>query len=423
MKRFHWGVAILLGLASVLAVGPARAQTEPVRLGIVDDESSVYSVLGGKGSVLAAQMAIDEFGGKVLGRPIELHSADHQNQPALGLSIAMGWLQKDKYDAILGGGSSAVLLAVQNAMKATPHQTLMITGASSMDFAGKACTVNSMHFAPNNYMLVAPTAKAAIARGDKSWYVLSSDNAGGIIAIDTISKLVTGHGGSIAGTARFPLESTDFSSYLLQAQASKAQVLGLGTSGTPLVALLKQAGEFGITNSGPKLVLTAAYITDINAIGLQDAQGLLFSTFFYWDTNDSTREWSKRFFAKNGTMPTQMHAATYEAVYHYLRAVEQAKTTDAEKVVSAMKQLRISDKLVSDGYVRADGAVIRPVHFVQVKTPADSKYPWDYYKILRTIAGDEAHMSMQDQGCPLAATKQCRRRPKQMAMWCSGPRD
>ena len=402
MRRSMVGIGIAAGLLCLLASPGAWAQTDQVKIGLIDDQSSVYSSLGGKGTILGVQMAIEDFGGKALGKPIEFKSADHLNQPDLGLNLANGWLARENFSVILGGGSSAVLLAVQNAMKAMPQKTLMITGASSMDFAGKACTANSMHFAPNNYVLLAPTVKALTARGDNTWYILSSDNAGGKIALDTATNLITANGGQRIGYALFPLEATDFSSFLLQAQAARSKVLGLATSGSPLVALVKQSGEFGLQSSGLKIALLAAFITDIHSLGLKDMQGLVFSTIFYWDRTDSSRKWSERFFKVHGAMPTQMQAAAYTAATHYLKAVEKAGTTDAQKVVPVMKQMRIQDPLFEDAYVRKDGMVIRPAFFVQVKTPAESKKPWDYYKILATIPGDEAYMSMKDQGCPLA---------------------
>ena len=231
-----------------------------------------------------------------------------------------------------------MLLAAQNAMKAMPQKTMMITGASSMDFAGKNCTANSMHFAPNNYVLLAPTVRALTARGDDTWYILSSDNAGGNIALDTASNLITGNGGKRVGYALFPLEATDFSSFLLQAQAARSKVMGLATSGSPLVALVKQSGEFGLQSSGLKIALLAAFITDIHSLGLKDMQGLVFSTIFYWDRTDSRRKWSERFFKVHGAMPTQMQAASYTAATHYLKAVEKAGTTDAQKVVPLMNR-------------------------------------------------------------------------------------
>jgi len=397
MKRFATVAALALSIAWS---GAARSQ-DTVRIGLIDDQSSVYSSLGGKGTILAVQMAIEDFGGRALDRPIEFKSADHLNQPDLGLSLANGWLDRENFSVILGGGSSAVLLAVQNAMKTRPTKTLMITGASSMDFAGKACTANSMHFGPNNYVLLGPTVQALTARGDNSWYILSSDNAGGKIALETATNLITGKGGSRTGFALFPLEATDFSSFLLQAQASRAKVLGLATSGSPLVALVKQSGEFGLQASGLKIALLAAFITDIHSLGLKDMQGLVFSSIFYWDRTDANRAWAERFFKAHGAMPTQMQAAAYTAVTHYLKGVQKAGTSDAQKVVPTMKDTRISDALFEDAYVRKDGMVIRPAYFVQVKTPAESKKPWDYYNILATIPGDEAYMSMKDQGCPL----------------------
>jgi branched-chain amino acid transport system substrate-binding protein len=395
---------ILICTICALCSRQAAAQ-HPVKIGLIDDQSSVYSGLGGKGTVIAVEMAIADFGGKVGGRPIEFRSADDLNQPDLALSLASAWLERDKFDVILGGGSSAALLAVQNMMKSRPQQTLLITGSSNLDFAGKACTPNAIQFAPNNYVLLAPTVKALADQGDKSWYLLASDNAGGTIARTVATNKLSTYGGKVAGTALFPLDATDFSSFLLQAQGARPQVLGLSTSGTPLVAIVKQSREFGLQASGIKIALLAAFITDINSLGLQAAQGLVFSTIFYWDRNQTTRAWSKRFFEKQGTMPTQMHAAAYAATMHYLKAVEQAGTTSADRVVPEMRKMHISNPLFEDAYVREDGAVIWPAYFVQVKAPGESKEPWDYYKILSTVAGADANLSIKDQGCPRLANQ------------------
>ncbi|MGF7161028.1 branched-chain amino acid transport system substrate-binding protein [Rhodoligotrophos appendicifer] len=399
MKVLRTAFAALLCLVAQAGLQSAVAQ-EPVRIGLIDDQSSVYSGLGGKGTVIAVQMAIEDFGGKALGQPIEFRSADHLNQPDLALSLASAWLDRDKFDVILGGGSSAALLAVQNMMKAKPTKTLMVTGSSNLDFAGKACTENSMQFAPNNYVLLAPTIKALTDQDQKKWYLLSSDNAGGKTARSVATKKLEQFGGSVSGTALFPLDSTDFSSFLLQAQATTPQVLGLSTSGSPLVALVKQSREFGLQASGIQMALLAAFITDIHSIGLEAAQGLVFSTIFYWDRNEKTRDFAKRFFAKDGGMPTQMHAAAYAATIHYLQAVETAKTADATKVIPLMREKHIDNPLFEDAYVREDGAVIWPAYFVQVKTPAESKDPWDYYTIKATISGQDANLSIKDQGCP-----------------------
>jgi branched-chain amino acid transport system substrate-binding protein len=404
MRKLRLAIGALAGLLATLASGDAFSQ-ETVKVGLLDDQSSVYSGLGGKGTVIAVQMAIDDFGGKVLDRRIEFRAADHLNQPDLALSLASAWLDRDKFDVLLGGGSSAALLAVQNMMKTKPQQALLVTGSSNLDFAGKACTANSIQFAPNNYILLAPTIKALADQGDKNWYLLSSDNAGGKTAISVATKNLTQFGGKVAGTALFPLEATDFSSFLLQAQAAKPQVVGLSTSGSPLVALAKQSREFGLQASGIKMALLAAFITDIHSLGLPAAQGLVFSSIFYWDRDAASRSWSKRFFEKDGAMPTLMHAAAYSGTLHYLKAVAKAKTTSAEQVIPVMREMRISDPLFEDAYVREDGAVIWPAYFVQVKAPDESKAPWDYYKILATISGKDANLSIKDQGCPRFAAQ------------------
>ncbi|GIK82859.1 MAG: ABC transporter permease [Alphaproteobacteria bacterium] len=389
---------IAAALAMALA-GPAASQ-EPIRIGLLDDMSSVYTALGGEGTALAVRMAIEDFGGKVGDRQIEFTAADHLNQPDLALSLASAWLERDNYDLILGGGSSAALLAVQNMMKAKPDKTLIVSGSSNLDIAGKSCTRNSMQFAPNNYILLAPTIKALTDEGEKKWYLLSSDNAGGKTASGVAERKLLEYGGEVVGKALFPLDSTDFSSYLLQVQASGAQVAGLSTSGSPLVAIVKQAREFQLPQSGLKMALLAAFITDIHSLGLETSRDLVFSTIFYWDRDDATREWSRRFFERHKAMPTQMHAAAYAATTHYLQAVAAKGTTDAQAIVPAMKEAPIDNPLFEEATVREDGAAIWPAYIVRVKTPEQSKQDWDYYEILTSVPGAEANLSMADQGCP-----------------------
>jgi len=389
----------VLGAIALFGFGSAHAQ-EPIRIGLLDDMSSAYSGLGGEGTALAIRMAIDDFGGKIGDRQIEFRSADHLNKPDNALSLASAWLKQDKFDVLLGGGNSAALLAVQNMMKSMPDRTLIVSGSSNLDFSGKACTANSMHFAPNNYVLLAPTVKALTDRGDKDWYILSSDNAGGKTATSVATKKLGESGAKLVGNAYFPLEATEFSSYLLQVQGSGAKVLGLATSGSPLVAIVKQAHEFQLTASGMKMVLLAAYISDIHALGLETAQNLVFSTIFYWDRNDKTRGWAKRFLDKHHAIPTEMQAAAYAATTHYLQAVKAEATTDARKVVPQMKKAPINSILFDDAYVREDGAAIWGTYLVEVKTPAESKAPWDYYKILAEVSGKDANLTQEQQGCP-----------------------
>jgi branched-chain amino acid transport system substrate-binding protein len=395
-KLFAAAAAMALAAGFVL---PAASQ-EPLRIGLLDDMSSVYTSLGGKGTALAIEMAIEDFGGNVGDRAIEFTSADHLNQPDLALSLASAWLERDNYDLILGGGNSAALLAVQNMMKTRPHQTLIVSGSSNLDIAGKSCTKNSMQFAPNNYILLAPTIKALTDQGDTRWYLLSSDNAGGKTASGVAERKIQEFDGEVVGKALFPLDATDFSSYLLQVQASGAQVAGLSTSGSPLVAIVKQAREFQLPESGLKMALLAAFITDIHSLGLETSQDLVFSTIFYWARDEKTREWSKRFYERHGGMPTQMHAAAYAATTHYLQAAAANNSSDAEVVVPAMKEMPINNILFESGSVREDGAAVWPAHIVSVKSPDESEEAWDYYEILTTVPADEANLTMEEQGCP-----------------------
>ncbi|MDE1930553.1 MAG: ABC transporter substrate-binding protein [Alphaproteobacteria bacterium] len=393
------------GFAAALAFAAtaqgAQAANDKVVIGVMNDMSSVYSYLGGMGSVVAARMAVKDFGGKVLGKPIEVIYADHQNKPDVGAAIAQKWFDQDGVDAIVDLPTSSVAIAVQQVAKQRGKVTLISNGGSS-ELTGKYCSPTGVHWTYDTYALAHVTGKAIVQQGGKKWFFITADYAFGHQLQDDTAAVVKASGGTVVGSVNVPLNNADFSSFLLQAQQSKAQVIGLANAGGDTVNSIKQAAEFGIVKGGQRLAGLLVFIADVNALGLQTAQGLMLTEAYYWDQNAQTRAFAKRFEAEfNGKVPTSGQAGVYGAVLHYLKAMQAAKTEDGIKVVTEMRKMPINDFMTHNGHIRIDGRVIRDMYLFQVKSPQESKYPYDYYKQLAVIPGDQAFRPLSESECPL----------------------
>ncbi|MBN9049498.1 MAG: ABC transporter substrate-binding protein [Rhizobiales bacterium] len=395
---------LLLGAAMGTVVGlatPAMAQVsnDTVKIGVLTDMTGNLSALSGKGSLVAAQMAVEDFGGKVLGKPIEVLSADHQNKADIGSQIANKWIDVDNVDMIVDAPNSSVALAVQ-AIAKQKNRVFIASAGGTAELTGKSCSPTGMQWTWDTYAAAVSTARAIVEEGGKSWFFLTADYAFGKAMEADVSRVVQKSGGTIAGQVRHPTNTSDFSSFLLQAQASKADVIALANGGSDTSNSLKQAQEFGLTKTA-KIAALAIFITDVHAVGPQQAQGLLLTTGFYWDRTDATRAWSQKFFQRHGAMPTMSQAGVYSAVMHYLKAIDAAKTDGAMPVVAKMKATKVNDMFAENGVVREDGRMVHDMYLVQVKAPADVKKPWDYYKVLRTVKGDDAFRPLAESECPL----------------------
>jgi branched-chain amino acid transport system substrate-binding protein len=397
-------LALISTLAAACVGAPAaRAQIsdDVVRIGVLNDQSGLYADLGGPGSVVAAKMAVEDAGGTVLGKPVEIVFADHQNKSDVGAAIARQWFEVGKVDMAIGFDNSAVALAVEQL--AADKNKIAIAGAvGSTAFTGKSCTPNEASWIYDSYALTTSLAKSIVAQGLDTWFFITVDYTFGHSLEADASAAVKAAGGKVLGSVRHPLNTADFSSYLLQAQASGAKVVAFANGGGDMVNATKQANEFGLTKS-QSIVTLLVFISDVHSMELKAAQGLKFVTAFYWDRNDETRAWSKRFFDKQGRMPTMPQAAIYSAIRHYISAIAAAGTDEAKAVMAKMRAMPVNDFYVKDGRLREDGRLVHDMYFAQVKTPAESTKPWDYFKILGTIPGDQAFRSLADSGCPLVA--------------------
>ncbi|WP_354077776.1 ABC transporter substrate-binding protein [Constrictibacter sp. MBR-5] len=394
----------MTGLAAFgLLAGTANAQLsgDVVRLGVLNDQSGLYADIGGQGSVTAARMAVEDFGGTVLGKPIEIIFADHQNKPDVGSNITRQWIDQDGVDVIVDVPTSSVALAVQ-AITKEKERIFLMSGPASSDLTGKACSPFGFQWTYDTYALANGTGGAMVKQGGDSWFFLTSDYAFGHALERDTSNAVKEAGGKVLGAVRHPLNNSDFSSFLLQAQGSGAKVIGLANAGGDTINSIKQASEFGITQSGQSLAGLLVFISDVHSLGLKTSQGLVITTAFYWDQNDETRAFSKRFAEKmGGRVPSMTQAGVYSEVAHYLKAVKAAGTDDAKKVADQMRSMPINDFMTKDGKIREDGRIIRDMYLVQVKKPEESKGPYDYYKILRTIPGEQAYRPLDKGDCPL----------------------
>lgn len=393
----------LTSLAVLLASGTAFAQTasdNKVKIGILNDQSGVYADFGGRSSVEAAKMAIEDYGGKVLGVPVEIVDADHQNKPDIASNIARQWYDTQQVDAIMDLTTSSVGLAVQALSKEKKRITIN-TGAATVDLTGKACTAYGFHWAYDTHALAVGTGGAMVKQGGDSWFFLTADYAFGYSLEQQTGDYVKANGGKILGAVRHPLSSQDFSSFLLQAQSSGAKVIGLANAGLDTANSIKQAAEFGIVQGGQKLAALLFTLAEVNGLGLQAAQGLTLTEGYYWNLDDKSREFGKKFFARTKKMPNMVHAGTYSAVTHYLKAVAKAGTDDADAVAKAMREMPVDDFFGRGGTVAANGRMIHDMYLLQVKKPEESKEPWDYYNVLATIPGKEAYLDPAKSGCEL----------------------
>jgi len=394
--------AAAAAVAALFAAG-AQAQVSDgvVKIGVLTDMSSLYADLAGPGSVLAARMAVEDSGVLKRGLKVEVISADHQNKPDVGSAIARQWYDVDKVDAIFDTPNSGVALAV-NQVTRDKGKAFIVSGAASADLTGKACSPNTIHWTYDTWMLANGTGNAVVKTGGDTWFFITADYAFGHALERDTEAVVLKTGGKVLGKVRVPLNTQDFSSFLLQAQSSKAKIIGLANAGGDTTNSIKQAAEFGIVKGGQNLAGLLVFLTDVHALGLNTAQGLIFTETFYWDLNDQTRAFAKRFAPQDkGIHPTMIHAGVYAGVLHYLKAVEALKGDDGTKVIAKMKELPTDDPLFGKGTIRVDGRKIHPAYLVEVKKPSESKAPWDYYKIRATIPADQAFRPLADGGCPL----------------------
>jgi branched-chain amino acid transport system substrate-binding protein len=390
-------------MVGVFAAGPAQAQISDnvIKIGVLSDMSSLYTDLAGAGSVAAARLAVEDSGIEKRGYKVEIISADHQNKPDVGSSIARQWYDVDKVDVIVDVPNSGVALAV-NQITRDKGKVFLANGPASSDLTGKACSPNTVHWTYDTWMLANGTGGAIVKSGGDTWFFLTADYAFGLALERDTEAVVLKNGGKVLGKVRHPLNTQDFSSFLLQAQASKAKIIGLANAGGDTTNSIKGAAEFGIVKGGQNLAGLLVFLTDIHGLGLATAQGLIVTNTFYWDTNDQTRAFAKRFAAVDkGIYPTMVHAGVYASLLHYLKAVEALKSDDGTKVVAKMKEMPTDDPLFGKGTIRVDGRKIHQAYLMEVKKPSESKYPWDYYKVRATIPADQAFRPLADGGCSL----------------------
>ena len=401
---FAWRTTALVAFASIGIAHSAAADDKNVKIGVLNDMSSLYADIGGPGAVVAVKMAVEDSGLEKKGWKIDVISGDHQNKPDVGVNIARQWIDEQKVDAIADTPNSGVALAVSNVVK-EKNAILLNNGGASADLTGKACNANTISFTYDTYMLAHGTGQALTKAGGNTWFFLTADYAFGAALQRDTSAVVTANGGQVVGSVKHPLNTSDFSSFLLQAQSSKAKVIGLANAGGDTDNAIKQAAEFGIVTGGQKLAALLLFINDVHSLGLKTAQGLTFTESFYWDMNDQTRAFSKRFAAQtaNHAMPSMTQAGNYAAVLHYLKALDAlgGNPHDGAKVVAKMKELPTDDPLFGKGPLRADGRRIIPAYLFEVKKPEESKYPWDYYKLVATIPAEDAAVPLAQSECPL----------------------
>lgn len=404
MKAKTLGLAIA-ALLIVSEAANAQISDDAVKIGVLTDHSGGFAYLVGKHSVEAAQMAVDDFGGKVLGKPITIVTADHQNKADIGATLSRKWFDTEGVDAITDVAGSAVALATQEIARSR-NKVLLISGAATTELTGKACSGTTSQWSYDTYAFAKGTASQVTKQGGNSWFFLTSDYSFGHSLLADASRFVEENGGKVVGSVRFPFGSSDFSSFLLQAQASKAKVIGLAMSGADLLNAIKQAREFGIVQSGQNLASLVIYINDIEGVGLDIAQGLTLTTSFYWDTNDETRAWAKRFMERSGGfIPNLITAGTYASVLHYLKAVQAAGTDDGKVVAAKMREMPVNDFYNKNVEIRADGRVMHKTYLMKVKSPSESKYRGDYYRVVAEMSGEQSFKPLAESQCPLIATK------------------
>ncbi|WP_322043619.1 ABC transporter substrate-binding protein [Paraburkholderia sp. J67] len=385
--------------ATALCAGSAQAANDAVKIGFITDMSGLYADDDGQGGLAAIKMAIADFGGKVLGKPIEIVYADHQNKADIAASKAREWMDRDGIDMLLGGTNSATALAM-NQVAQEKKRVYFNTGAGTDALTNEQCTPYTVHYGYDTVALAKGTGLAVLKQGGKSWFFLTADYAFGKSLEKNTADVVKANGGQVLGEVRHPLSASDFSSFLLQAQASKAQVLGLANAGGDSVNAIKASKEFGITKS-MKIAALLMFLPDVKSLGLDTTQGLVLTTGWYWDQNDGTRKWAQRYEAQTKKMPSELQAADYSAVTNYLKAVQAAGTTDADKVMAQLKKTKIDDFYTKGGYIRQDGVLIHDMYLVEVKKPSEAKGPWDLYKVVQTIPGEQAYTAKADSKCAL----------------------
>jgi branched-chain amino acid transport system substrate-binding protein len=397
---------VVAGFAFVMAASTAQAQIsdDVVKIGVLTDMSGLYADTTGKGSVVATEMAVADYGGKVKGKPVVVISGDHQNKPDVGVNIARNWYDNEKVDAIFDVPTSSVALPV-SALTREKNKIHINSGGGSSDITGPQCSPNTVHWTYDTYALSNVAGKAMVKRGENSWFFITADYAFGMALERDAANVVNESGGKVIGAVKHPLNSSDFSSFLLQAQASKAKVIALANAGGDTTTALKQAAEFGILKGGQKMIALLQEITDTHSLGIKEAQGLITTDAFYWDMNDGTRAFSKRFYDKIGRMPTMIQAGLYSATMHYLKAIDAIGTDEALKVMAQMKATPIHDFFAKDGKIREDGRMVHEMYLFEVKKPEESKGEWDLYKMLAEVPGDEAFRPLDKGGCPLVKGK------------------
>jgi branched-chain amino acid transport system substrate-binding protein len=403
----HTARIVMLVVALALMAGAAHAQItgNVVKIGVVNDQSSVYSDIQGPGAVVAVRLAIEDAG-KAVGVPVEVVVADHQNKPDVAVSIVRQWIDRDGVDVVTDVGSSSVALAVNEVVR-EKNKVMFPASTATADLTGKACSPNTVHWTYDTWAMANGTGKAVVKTGGDTWFFLTADYAFGHALERDVTNVVKANGGKVLGSVRHPLNTADFSSFLLQAQSSKAKIIGLSNAGGDMVNSIKQAAEFGIVRGGQKLAGLLVFISDVHALGLRAAQGLVFTESFYWDLNDQTRAWSKRFAEKHGgKMPGMAHAGNYGSILHYLKAVAALKSdADGRAVVAKMKELPTDDLAFGKGTIREDGRKIHPMYLFEAKSPDQSKGSWDYYKLVATIPAAEAFRPLEQGDCPLVKKK------------------
>ncbi len=390
-----------LALGAATAAGAAGISDDAVRIGVITDMSSALADLSGRGSLTAVRMAVDDFGGTVLGKPIEVLSLDHQSKPDVAVNRAREWFDVQKVDMVTDLTNSAVALAVAE-LATQKNRIAIVNGAGTTRLTNENCSANIVHYAWDTYAMAYGTARAIVDKGGKSWYFLTADYAFGHQIERDVTQVVEQAGGKVVGGSRHPFNASDFSSFIVSAKNSRAQIIGLANGGGDTINAIKAAAEFGVDPKQQNLAGLAVFITDVHGVGLKAAQGLLLTEAFYWDLNPETRAWSRRFFEQMKKMPTAIQAANYSSTMHYLRAVQAAGTDETGAVMARMKAMPVNDFFAKNGVVRADGRMVHDMFLLKVKAPGESRYPWDYYTMQATIPGDKAFQPMAQGSCKLA---------------------
>jgi branched-chain amino acid transport system substrate-binding protein len=393
-------ISAALLASTAIAAQAQEISDDKVKIGILNDQSGVYADFGGKWSFEAAKMAAEDFGGKVLDKPIEIVTADHQNKPDVASNIARQWYDTEQVDAIMELTTSSVALAVQGLSKEKKKITIS-TGPATAELTGKQCSPYGFHWAYDTHALAVGTGGALVEQGGDTWYFLTADYAFGYSLEEQTSKFVESKGGKILGSVRHPLATTDYSSFLLQAQSSGAKVIGLANAGLDTSNAIKQAAEFGIVAGGQRLAALLFTLAEIHGLGLEAAQGLTLTEGFYWDRDDESRAFGKKYFERTGRMPNMIHAGTYSAVTQYLKAIQEAGTDESEAVSKKLHEMPVEDVFARGGKVLENGRMVYDMYLMEVKKPDESKEPWDYYKVLATIPGDQAYLKAEESGCEL----------------------